>query len=97
MHKTLILGSCDRRYISFGKRYYLQNVEVFAGFNGKKPLEDKTIDRLKNKYGGEESKWQHAKGFGIVDYYGEEVDAQVHWFQEKSVGRVDFFVKEWYF
>ena len=52
---------------------------------------------MTEKYGGSQDKWQHAKGIGVVDYYGEGVKAEVHWFQEETVGKVSFKIKEWLF
>jgi hypothetical protein len=42
-----------------------------------------------------QQKWQHAKGIGVIDCDGEEIKAEVHWFQEESVGKVKFKVKRW--
>jgi len=39
--------------------------------------------------------WQHGKGFGHVDYYGEDRYAEVHWFQHKDVGKIGFKIKRW--
>lgn len=52
---------------------------------------------MTEQYGGKTSEWQHAKGYGtLIDPdTGEELSAEVHWFQEKSVGKVKFKVKEW--
>lgn len=41
----------------------------------------------------EPPKWQHAKAYGILDVYGDKVKAEVHWFQEKTVGKYKFRVK----
>ena len=32
---------------------------------------------------------------GILNVDGEEIRAEAHWFQEESVGKVKFRVKEW--
>lgn len=52
---------------------------------------------LTEQYGGRVSDWQHAKGFGTLldPDTGEELEAEVHWFQAKDVGKVKFKVKEW--
>ena len=33
------------------------------------------------------------KGFGYVDYQGESFKAELHWYEEPSVGRVEWKVK----
>lgn len=73
----------------------IQNSEIFAGYTTKKPLKEEVTHGLTEIYGGTESKWQHCKGNGVIDVYGEETRAEVHWFQEESVGKVKFKVKEW--
>lgn len=37
----------------------------------------------------------NCKGVGIINDDGEEVKAEVHWFQEESIGKVKIKVKEW--
>lgn len=73
----------------------IQNAEVFAGYSTKKSLNEAVADGLSREFGGDPAKWQHAKGIGTLDYYGEEIKAEVHWFQEESIGKVKFKVKEW--
>lgn len=83
----------DIYYFVEGTR--IQNSEVFAGSGTKHPLHDGVAEGLTEQFGGEPSKWQHCKGHGILDYDGEERPAEVHWFQEKTVGKVRFKVKRW--
>lgn len=68
---------------------------MFAGYNAKKPLREDAAEGLAKEFGGKPEKWQHAKGKGVIDYNGEEIKAEVHWFQEETVGKVKFKVKEW--
>ena len=68
---------------------------VFAGYRGPKPLYADTVAGLVEEFGGEPDKWQHVKGIGILDVDGEEIMAEIHWFQEESVGKVKFKIKEW--
>lgn len=75
----------------------IHNPTVFAGKDGVKPLKDEVKEGLANKYGGKPENWQHAKGIGTIDYYGESVKAEVHWFQEETAGKHRFKVKEWLF
>ncbi len=73
----------------------IQNSEVFAGKGTRHPLHEGVAEGLTEQYGGTVSKWQHAKGFGtLVDLEtGEEFKAEVHWFQEETVGKVQFKLK----
>ena len=47
------------------------------------------------EFGGDPKDWQHVKGFGLIDFYEEQRPAEVHWFQNKDVGKVKFKIKEW--
>ena len=47
------------------------------------------------RYGGNPDNWQHTKGIGSVDYYGETRKAELHWPQCEGVGKCEFFIKEW--
>ena len=73
----------------------IQNCEIFAGNGTKRPLHENVAEGLTKQYGGNPEKWQHAKGNGIIDYYGDEIKAEVHWFQEPTVGKVKFIIKRW--
>lgn len=75
----------------------IQNSEVFAGKGTRHPLHEGVAEGLTEQYGGTVSKWQHAKGFGVLvdPDTREERQAEVHWFQEETVGKVGFKVKEW--
>lgn len=73
----------------------IQNPKVFAGYKGVKPLYQETLEGLKSEYPQSSDKWQHCKGIGWLDVDGEEIKAEVHWFQEPSVGKVKFKVKRW--
>lgn len=75
----------------------IKNPTVFAGKDGVKPLKPEVKEGLAERYGGDPEKWQHAKGIGEIDYYGESVKAEVHWFQEETAGKHRFKVKEWLF
>lgn len=72
----------------------VRNPTVFAGYKGVRPLNPDVITGLVEEFGGSRDRWQHAKGIGVLDVDGEEIKAEVHWFQEESVGRVKFKVKE---
>lgn len=73
----------------------IQNSEAFAGYGTRKPLDEGVPEGLADQEGGVAEKWRHCKGDGIIDYYGEERPAEVHWFQEETVGKVKFKIKRW--
>lgn len=75
----------------------IQNAEVFAGKGTKHPLHEGVAEGLAKECGGMPEKWQHAKGDGILldPVTGEECPAEVHWFQEETVGKVKLKVKRW--
>jgi len=71
----------------------LQDVEVFAGKGVK--AEYRQAEKFAKTYGGKAKDWQHAKGKGTVDFYGEGRKAELHWSQCKGVGKHEFFIKRW--
>lgn len=73
----------------------IQNVHVFAGYKTSFPLDEMTSQGLSEQIGGDPDKWQHCKGTGIIDFYGEERPAEVHWFQEETQGKHKFKIKRW--
>lgn len=79
----------------FAEGTRIQNSEVFAGKGTRHPLHEGVPEGLTEQYGGSPTKWQHCKGHGVIDYDGEERPAEVHWFQEETVGKVKFKVKRW--
>ena len=90
-----ILDPSTGEYFKFAEGTKIQNAEVFAGKGCKKALDKAVAEGLEKQIGGKADNWQHAKGHGIIDYYGEERPAEVHWFQEKTVGKHKFKIKRW--
>lgn len=90
-----VIDNITGEYFHFVEGTKIQNAEVFAGYGVKKPLREEVAEGLAKEFGGSPEKWQHAKGVGVLDYHGDELKAEVHWFQEESVGKVKFKVKEW--
>lgn len=82
-------------YFNFVEGTRIKNPKVFAGKGGVNPLKDSVKEGLSEQIGGNPSDWQHCKGEATLDFYGEERKAEVHWFQEESVGKHKFKVKEW--
>jgi len=80
-------------HFSLAEGTSLRNVQVFAGKGVKKPYEKAW--KYAKKFGGHVEDWQHAKGIGTVDFYGEYRDAELHWSQCDGYGKHDFFIKRW--
>ena len=80
-------------HFSLAEGTSLRNVQVFAGKGVKKPYEKAW--KYAKKFGGRVEDWQHAKGIGTVDFYGEYRDAELHWSQCDGYGKHDFFIKRW--
>ena len=95
-HNVLDPGTGE--YFNFVEGSRIQNVEVFAGYGTRFPLKDEVIEGLTKEFEKlvkDPNTWQHAKGFGVLDVYGDEIGAEVHWFQADGVGRVKFKIKRW--
>ena len=71
----------------------LQDVEVFAGKGSKK--EFRQAEKYAQRYGGNASDWQHAKGKGLLETDEGDVKAEIHWVQCDGIGKKEMFVKEW--
>lgn len=56
----------------------------------------KIENHLVEKYGGKKGQWEKRRGNGYVDDLGMSRPCELHWFEEKDVGRVDMKVKRFY-
>lgn len=74
---------------------HIKNKEIFAGKGSKRKLNYETAQGLSEQIGGSPSEWKHCKGIGIIDYYGEDRKAEIHWFEEDTVGKHKFKIKRW--
>ncbi len=90
-----ILDPTTGEYFHFSEGTRIRESKVFAGKGGVKELEPEVAQGLSEQIGGDPDEWQHCKGIGTIDCDGEDVDAEVHWFQEPSVGKHKFKVKKW--
>ena len=73
----------------------LRNQQTFAGKGTKYPLKEEVAEGLAEQIGGKPENWKHRKGNATIDDHGEEREAEVHWFEEESVGKHKFKIKEW--
>ena len=77
------------------------HIQVIAGKGRKRQIDE--IDVLLSRYPGtQEFEWKKEKGVGYVYYDGESYKANLHWYEEPSVGRVEWKVKpdadgNWFF
>ena len=79
----------------FAEGTKIQNAQVFAGKNSSKSLKAEVREGLGAEFKNNPFDWQHCKGNGIIDYYGEERPAEVHWFQAENIGKCKFKIKKW--
>ena len=79
----------------FSEGTKIQNSQVFAGKNSSRSLKKEVREGLAEQFKNNPFDWQHCKGNGIIDYYGEQRPAEVHWFQAENVGKCKFKIKKW--
>ena len=90
----------DGSIVHLAEGTYITNKEVIAG-RGKPSTHIREIDRLVQEYGGDPKKWSKVKGIGTLDVEGEYLRAELHWYEEPHIGKVDFKLKrqksgEWF-
>lgn len=88
---TLVrLPNGDEVCITPGSR--IEKVQTIAGKGRSRQID--IVDILTDKYRGTDPDlWQKKNGIGYVDYEGESYRTELHWYEEPSVGRVEFKVK----
>lgn len=70
----------------------ITHVSVIAGKGRNRKID--MVDVLLDKYPGtQETEWVKVKGVGYIDYDGESYKTELHWYEEPSVGRVEWKVK----
>jgi hypothetical protein len=67
----------------------IENVEIIAVGSS---IRD--IDRLRKTYGS--GRWRKLKGFARIRFLddGEEFQAELHWYEAHSIGKVEVKIKE---
>ena len=72
-------------------------LKVFAGYGSKPYKELRQAERLAEMYGGNPEKWFHASGEGWLfdPKDGKIRRAEVHWMEEETVGKEEFYFKRW--
>jgi hypothetical protein len=69
----------------------ITHIEIIAG-KGRNRAIDEIYELL--GYGGSEYEWTKKKGLGYLDYKGESYKAEIHWYEEPTVGRVELKAKQ---
>ena len=71
----------------------LQNKEVFAGKGCRRKIDD--AERLIAKYPGSRSElWMKVKALAYIELPNSEIiKAEVHWYEEPTIGKVEFKLK----
>lgn len=73
----------------------IQNPETFAGRGTNRKLHPGVAEGLTKDYGGNVKDWQHRKGIGTIEVFGEMEKAEVHWFQSRTAGKHKLRIKRW--
>lgn len=90
-----IKGPDGKKIYHFLEGSTISNIEVFAGKGVRKKLRPQVTHGLVAEHGGKARNWKHVKGIGTIDCGYRVRTAEVHWFEETSVGKVGFKIKKW--
>ena len=71
----------------------IEKKATFAGRGSRKPLREE--GRLIHDFGGKRGQWSHEAGIGYIDFKGQSMKAEIHWFHEPSVGIVGAKKSKW--
>lgn len=84
------LPNGEKVHLTEGTR--VTNIQVIAGKGRNREID--IVPLLLDAYPGTiEHEWQKVKGVGYIDYHGESYKVNLHWYEEPSVGRVDWKIK----
>lgn len=82
----------NREIVHLTEGTSVTHVNIIAGKGRNRKID--IVNVLLDRYPGtQESEWVKAKGVGYIDYDGESYKAELHWYEEPSVGRVEWKVK----
>lgn len=90
-----ILDPKSNKIYKLSKDGKITNKQVFAGKGCKTKLSEPVKQGLSEQLGGDPESWQHVKGIADVDVFGVSEKAEIHWFQEDTVGKVKYKIKKW--
>ena len=80
-------------YAEFVAGKPVTQIETIAGYGRIRQIDE--VDVLMDRYGGIASLWQKKKGIAHLIFRGEVYKAEVHWYEEPTVGRVKCKVKSY--
>ena len=89
-----IYNSATGKYMHLteGTRIIQPKNHVIAGKGRNNQID--IIDLLLDRYQGDPLEWTKEKGFGYIDdEFGDSRFVEIHWYQEPSVGKVEFKIK----
>ncbi len=81
----------DGTFATFQEGSKLQDKEVFAGKGCRRVIDEE--DRLIRQYGGKRGQWKKVKAKATIVSNGKTYTENVHWYEEDSVGKVEFKIK----
>lgn len=82
----------NREIVHLTEGTSVTHVNIIAGKGRNRKID--IVNVLLDRYPGtQEAEWVKAKGVGNIDYDGESYKAELHWYEEPSVGRVEWKVK----
>lgn len=83
----------DGKVAHFVEGSKIINKQVFAGKGTKTPIRD--IERLVKNYPNTKAEnWQKVKGHAELDLDGKTFKAEIHWYEEPNVGKVEIKFKK---
>ena len=85
--RNLKISLPNGEYACFVEGSKLQDKEIFAGAGCRRKIDE--IDSLVAQYGGDPTKWVKVKAVGEIQLPNGEIQkAQIHWYEEPSIGKV---------
>lgn len=77
--------------VPFTEGTRITNIKTIAGKGRDRQID--VVNILVDRYGGKAEEWQKKKGIGYVDYGGESIKCEVHWYEEPTAGKQEFKIK----
>lgn len=90
--KDILVKLPDGSSVALTKGSRVTNIQTIAGAGRDRQID--IVDLLVEKYPNSKPElWKKQKGFGYVEFEGESFKAELHWYEESSVGRVKWKLK----
>jgi hypothetical protein len=80
-------------YFGLWKGTEIVKIVPFAGRGTNIRL--RAAEHFSNKYGREPTEWAHLRGEAQIDYHGQGIRAEVHWFEAPGTGKKRLKLKRW--